>query len=320
MERTPLVSIVVACYNVEKYVARCIDSLLAQTYKNIEIVLVDDGSVDGTSTICDKYAKEKSNIKVVHQINQGQSVAKNVGVANARGEYLTFVDSDDTVTTTYVDFLYNAMISCNAQVAITSFKLVKDPYDIVELGDYSCYRLTTLSPMRAVEQMFYQRMFDTTAPCKMYRRCLFDNVEFPVGVSYDDLPTIYKVMLKAEKIAFSDYQSYNYLIRNESIEGSAFNMRKYESMNIIVEQMEKDELLYPIRNAVRCRIFSFMFRIYMSMPNTCEQKTILWNKIKSLRWRILFNSKSRRKAKCAALLSLGGQKLIKKVYKRIKTR
>ncbi|MCQ2228942.1 MAG: glycosyltransferase [Bacteroidales bacterium] len=319
MESSPLISIVVACFNVQDYVARCVDSILAQTYPNVEVILVDDGSTDHTSMICDQYVERYHNISVVHQNNQGQSSAKNVGVSMANGEYLTFVDSDDTISPTYIQFLYDMIIKGGADIAVSTFKLVYEPY-VIETTAYDDLDIKVMSSYEAVEAMFYQELFDTTAPCKLYKKSLFDSIYFPVGISFDDLPTIYKVMLKALKIAYSDYPYYNYLVRNNSIEGSAFNERKYQSMLKIVSQLNNDVSLDPIRKAVNCRIFSFVFRIYMSMPDNDIRKKSLWEYIIHTRWEVLKNSRVRRKARYAALLSFGGTRLVSYVYNHIKTR
>lgn len=319
MESIQLISVIVACYNVEKYLSRCIESILSQTYKNIEIILVDDGSVDNTASICDSYASRYPNIRVVHQENKGQSVAKNVGLDLVKGEYLTFVDSDDTISTRYIEFLYNSLQKAKAEVAISTFKLVFEPYDIESL-EYDMDKVVEMSGEESVEAMFYQDKFDTTAHCKLYKSELFDGIRCPVGVSYDDLPTIYRVLMRAKKVVYSNYPSYNYLVRNNSIEGSSFSEQKYQSMVSIVSQLEGDSLLDGVRKATNCRIFSFIIRVFLSMPADHVERGKVWAKIKRLRWGVLFDANSRRKVKIAVVLSFLGVPLLTWIYKKNKVR
>ena len=118
----PLISLIVPVFNVEKYLKRCLDSLISQSYKNIEIILIDDGSTDESGKICDRYAKEHSNIiKVLHQENQGLSMARNAGLDIAIGEYIGFVDSDDYVEPKMFERLYNNLLESNADISVCSF-------------------------------------------------------------------------------------------------------------------------------------------------------------------------------------------------------
>ena len=120
------ISIIVAVYNVEKYLKRSLDSILNQSYKNIEVIIVNDGSTDNSRNICEKYAELYSNIKVIHKENGGLSSARNIGIENATGEYIGFVDSDDYISSNMFEEMYNRIIESDSDIAISSFNYVKE--------------------------------------------------------------------------------------------------------------------------------------------------------------------------------------------------
>ena len=223
----PLVSVIVPCYNVEQYLPKCIDSILNQTYKNLEVWLVDDGSPDKCGAICDKYAKKDTRIKVIHKKNGGLADARNVALDVKAGEYVVCVDSDDYISPTHIEGLYNLIEKYGADVSVNTFcsfyegsspnpspKSAKD---------------WVLDGLHATEMMFYQEYFDNTAWGKMYKASLFDGIRYPKGLLFEDLPTTYRLLLKANKVVFNDEQSYFYLLRSNSIEGAAFSPHKLDS-------------------------------------------------------------------------------------------
>ena len=122
----PLISVIVPVYNVEPFLKKCVDSIVLQTYANLEIILIDDGSPDKCPEICDAYARKDNRIKVVHQENGGLARVRNVGIENATGDYITFIDSDDFVAPNYVDFLYKGIFENNADMSIASFSVCKE--------------------------------------------------------------------------------------------------------------------------------------------------------------------------------------------------
>ena len=128
-----LISIVLPIYNVENYIEKCMESVLNQTYKNIEIILVDDGSPDNCPIICDQYVKEDNRVKVVHKENGGLSDARNAGIKVANGDYITFIDSDDYVDKDYVEFLYNTIEETDADIAIGGHRVIYDSGKIIEM-------------------------------------------------------------------------------------------------------------------------------------------------------------------------------------------
>lgn len=316
----PLVSIIVPCYNVEQYLPKCIDSILSQTYRNLEIWLVDDGSPDNCGTICDEYAQKDARIKVIHQQNRGLSDARNAALDVMTGEYVVYIDSDDYISPTHVEGLYHLIEKYSAQVAVNSFCAFMEntePYPAKKSN-----RDIVLEPgTKAVEAMFYQEMFDTAACGKIYEAGLFDDVRYPSGLLFEDLPTTYRLLLKAEKVVFNEEQSYFYLLRSNSIEGAAFSPHKLDSGLQVMAMMDKDiDKLQPIIKSYNCRIASFIFHLLLQMPIGYVHREEFEGRIKQLRWSVITDQKARKKTRVACLLSFIGFGLVQKIFNRIKTR
>lgn len=303
-----LISVIVPCYNVEEYLPKCIESILSQTYKNLEILLVDDGSPDNSGRICDEYAARDSRIKVIHKENGGLSDARNVALDVMKGEYVTFIDSDDYVADDYVEILYRLIAEYRAQMSVVWHQTFADgtvpPVCHKPVSEHILYG------WEALEGMFYQRTFDTAAWAKMYHCSLFfDGVRYPKGWLYEDLPTTYRLMMKCKRIAFSNCRSYFYRIRRTSIEGAPFKPLKYESCVNIISQLEADKARMPewVQRALDCRIVSFAFHILLEVPREeKEMRRCLLEVIRRKRKRVLLDRKARKKARVACLLSMGG--------------
>ena len=218
MKNSPFVSIIVPVYNVEQYLPRCVDSLINQTYQNIEIILVDDGSPDNCGKICDEYAKQDQRVKVIHKPNGGLSDARNVGIENSQGDYLMFIDSDDWIELNTCEILYNASINYEADVIVFEMKLVFDDGKIMKRhrGIIS----HTPSHLECMQSLIYH-IFDggifNNACNKMFHKALFNGVSFPIGRCAEDQGTVYKVLHKAKKIYVVDELLYNYYQRSGSI-------------------------------------------------------------------------------------------------------
>lgn len=308
-----LISVIVPCYNVEQYLPKCVDSILSQTYTNLEIFLVDDGSPDNCGRICDEYAMKDNRIKVIHKKNGGLSDARNVAIDVAKGEYVTFVDSDDYVASDYVETLYKLIVENSSQMSITwhtTFYEGTEP----ECQNIYAGEVKVLGCEDALISMFYQKDFDNAAWAKMYHRSLFaDGIRYPKGWLFEDLPTTYRLMMKCSRVAFSRKMTYFYLLRKTSIEGAAFKPLKYESCMNIINQLKTDRTKMPIemQKALDCRMVSFLFHILLGIPKkeTAMRCTLL-NEIKQLRSVVMFDAKARKKARVACLLSLGGMPLV----------
>lgn len=210
-----LVSVIVPVYKVEQYLNRCVSSIIKQSYANLEIILVDDGSPDKCPQLCDEWALQDSRVKVLHKKNGGLSDARNAGLKKASGNYICFVDSDDYVSTKFVETLYELIHLYNTDMSAVSLKEVfsMEQENIIS----SCVESIVFEGEGALKELFSNNTFANYAWNKMYKRELFDNIEFPVGKKMEDLGTTYKLLMKAKKIAFSKEQLYYYYQREDSI-------------------------------------------------------------------------------------------------------
>ena len=211
-----LVSVIVPVYNVEKYLNRCVDSILEQTYENLEIILVDDGSTDNSGKICDYYRKKDTRVVVIHKTNGGLSDARNSGIDIAKGDYLCFVDSDD-----YVDKIFIQTLYCNLHQYETSISAVNLSY----FDDNNSYRNLNnvngepeiLSESDSIRVLFTNDKYCNYAWNKLYKSELFEGIRYPVGKKMEDLGTTYLLIEKARKIVYNPKPLYYYYQRSDSI-------------------------------------------------------------------------------------------------------
>ena len=224
----PMISVIVPIYNVEKYLARCVDSIVNQTYKNLEIILVDDGSPDRCPQMCDDYAEKDSRIKVVHKKNGGLSDARNAGMAVATGEYISFIDSDDYVSDDFFECLLDAMNKENSDIAECSVvKLYEDNRFDEFSDDLSVKTYDTQDAMSALiaENPFHQHVWN-----KLYKTELVKNIPYAVGKLNEDEFWTYQVFGRANKVSKLNKTMYYYFQRNSSIMGVGYNIRRLDAL------------------------------------------------------------------------------------------
>ena len=226
MQENPLVSVIVPVYNVEAYLPRCIDSILSQTYENLEILLVNDGSRDSSGAICEEYAKRDSRIRVFHKENGGQSTARNLALDEMRGEYVTFVDSDDWIE---LD-AYSPMMELIQKEQV---KLVSaGRYDVsARTGEKKLGLCPGNQEVLTAEEML-GRLFTwdgcDSSPCdKLFHRSLFDGVRFPTRSNCEDVAIVYKLVEAAGKAALLDKPIYNYYHRPGSTSYTSLSERTF---------------------------------------------------------------------------------------------
>lgn len=229
----PLISVIVPIYNVECYLKICIDSIVNQTYSNLEIVLVDDGSPDRCPEICDEYAKKDNRVKVIHQKNGGLAHARNVGIANSNGAYLTFVDSDDFVADKYIEYLYKGLVENDADISIAKFCAFDKGTNLSLSNDYVDFRaITKLNCFKHYTSINTNTsMTFITAWNKLYKKELFFKTQYPEGKLYEDAFTTYKILNIASKIAVSPMKLYYYRINPQSILGQSFREKHLEMVD-----------------------------------------------------------------------------------------
>ena len=213
------VSIIIPIYNVEKYLKKCVDSVLQQTYKNLEIILVDDGSPDKCGKICDTYEKEDNRIKVIHKINGGLSDARNKGIEYATGDYYFFLDSDDFLACDAIEYLVDLVETTNSDIGAFSiyyYNFLTHKKERAENVDKDY--ILEMNKEQALFQMINTKInFGWKACNKLYKSELFKNVRFPFGKLYEDVGTTYKLILNANKIVYSSIPKYYYVNNDQSI-------------------------------------------------------------------------------------------------------
>ena len=228
------IAVIVPVYNVEKYLPRCIDSILKQTYYALEIVLVDDGSSDSSGKICDDYALTDNRIHLIHQDNQGLSAARNAGIdwtiQHNVAQYITFIDSDDWVEPDYVKELWQGIQYTGCVACITLKRCYETGY--VEYAT-TRRRWHVLTPE---EYLSTPISHNIVACAKLYRLSLFDGIRFPPGRQNEDVFTVYKLLCKCSTISFRRLPLYNYLARTGSIRQSQWSPQKLDLVMALEEQ------------------------------------------------------------------------------------
>lgn len=270
----PLISVIIPVYNVAKVLERCVDSVRNQTYRNLEIILVDDGSTDMSGKFCDIFAKKDARIKVIHQSNQGLSAARNTGIDQAAGKYLTFVDSDDAAHPDLVTALYQLLRDSQTLISIGSFTEV---YPNGRRRDFSSSMSSelhqssqmsqlrrapessepsqlpqsqasyVLSTVQCLTAMLCEDGFTMSACSKLYTRELFDQVRFPVGKLHEDVGTTYKLIEQCDKIAITSISLYDYYQNDNSIIHQNFTKRKLDLIELTDQMCDEltDNFLAP---------------------------------------------------------------------------
>lgn len=214
-----LISVIVPIYKVEKYLKRCVDSIINQTYKNLEIILVDDGSPDGCGSICDEYAEKDSRVRVIHKENGGLSDARNAGLDIAAGEYIGFVDSDDYIAPEMYEVMLGRLTETGADTAVCNCLCTGDMDDYREQFNRSeAMKDCVLNRDAALEKLTekYGWVY-VTAWNKLYKKRIFDNIRFPKGKIHEDEFIIHRVIGESGKIACINQRLYYYFQRRGSI-------------------------------------------------------------------------------------------------------
>ena len=214
MKEAVLISVIIPVYNVKTYLQDCIESVLRQTYRNLQIILVDDGSTDASGEMCDQYAKKDSRITVIHKKNGGLSDARNVGIEYAQGEYIGFVDSDDWIDVDMYQKLLSLILETEADIAVCeAIEVYGDTY----YSRASNQKLLLADKQKALDILFEGNKYKCHAWNKLYRKKLFSNIQFPVGRYYEDIFVMHLLYDHSNRIAFLDEGLYYYRQRENSI-------------------------------------------------------------------------------------------------------
>ena len=217
-----LVSVIIPVYNVKPYLRMCADSVFAQTFRNLEIIFVDDGSTDGSGEICDELALQDPRVRVIHQENGGLSDARNTGIGASTGSFLYFLDSDDAISPVTMAHLWTACVRTRADVAIGDHIRFSEDKVPEERRTFSSEALST---EEAIRRMLLNQGYTNTAWGKLFRRELWENIRFPKGLLNEDLAVIYDVMVNVRKTAVVRDALYFYRVRKGSIMTSRIGER-----------------------------------------------------------------------------------------------
>lgn len=304
------VSVIVPVYNVVDYLPQCVDSIVRQTYAHLEVILVDDGSTDGSGALCDECAARDPRIRVIHKVNGGLSDARNAALDVMTGDLVIMVDGDDWLQTDAIERLLILMDNTGADVAVGGWKIVQN--DAVPNFE----RKTPLGPVheydarQALRNIFYQSGMNHSACGRLFKAHLFQRLRFPVGMLYEDLAVAYDLYRQCSKVTFGDSQFYNYRQRPQSITNT-FSAKRVDVLDILesLEQRLTQEFSQYLP-AVRSRLLSAYFNIMLLCPSTSEYQPVVdrcWQGIKRLRWRCLVDPHVRLKNKLGILASLAGK-------------
>lgn len=317
METLPLITVIIPVYNVEPYLRKCVDSVIAQSYPNLEILLVDDGSPDNCGKICDEYAVKDRRIKVIHKPNGGLSDARNTALDVMTGAYVTFIDSDDQVSPRYIGTLYDLTVKYGADISVSSLQnfyrqdeIVSDDAPAVECG---------LSREEALRTMFYQDKFDNAACAKLYKSGMFRGIRYPKGMIYEDFGTTYKLLLLSNRVAWSSRRTYYYLQRSGSIERTGFSDRNLDAVPLATEMLSTVSEREPdCYKAAVCRCVCLYWHVLLLMPPGHPEEKELIRFIRKHRLSVLFDPHARPKTRIACFCSLPGFKVARYVFSLIR--
>lgn len=298
-----LISVILPVYNVAGVFSECMRSVLGQTYRNLEIIMVDDGSTDESGKLCDNFCRTDKRCKVYHTSNSGLSAARNFGIVRAQGKYITFVDSDDKIDRDYVEYLYH-LIQCNElSMSICQHRVQFENGNVLEYGKEG---EEILNARDCIERMLYHDIIDTSAWGKMYDRSLFDTVQYPAGKLYEDIGTTYKLFLQCESIAVGYESKYTYMRRRGSIVNRSYNRQKLDLLEMTDRMGEDVVKHYPdMADAVlRRRVYARISTLnqMLDVPGIEEERKEILSFIQKEKIAVLCNSKAPKRDKIALLL------------------
>lgn len=316
-----LISVIVPVYKVEKYLNQCVDSIINQTYTNLEIILVDDGSPDNCGKICDEYAKKDSRIKVIHKENGGLSDARNIGTSMAMGEFLTYIDSDDNISLNYVEYLYD-LIKKEDEIMFSAcgVQVVRNPTEISQITAIND-KYVILNEKQAFENMLYDKGLYLSAWGKLFKTEFIKKYKFPKGKVYEDTAVIYYWIYDAKKIAYGEGKCYFYINRENSISNQKnFNQNEMDyientnkMLNFIISKYS--ELEKPVNRFYLYSNFRELRILLFSKIKNEDMEMNIWNNIKKTRMNVIKDINIPKRDKIAIIISFFGKKTFKFCWK-----
>lgn len=316
-----LVSIIVPVYNVRKYLEQCLNSIVNQTYSNLEAILVDDGSTDGSSAICDKYEAKDKRFKSYHKINGGLSDARNYGIERAKGKYISFIDSDDYVSQYYIETLIQIIQQKKCSLVMGNY--LKTTVNYKKQNKKSdLNKVTVYSRREAMVALLYHRKLSMYSCGKIYERSLFNDIRFPVGRLFEDIPTTWQIVKKVDYVGYIDEIIYIYRQRTTSIVGSQFSEAKVDAVRhseLILDDIGQDRELCLA--AISASFFNCLDILAQIENKDTESYEYIIEKIRQYRKIVLTDTNNSIYLRVMALISCVSIALVRvigKIYKKCK--
>ena len=241
MSNNPKITVIIPVYNVEDYIEECIESVINQTYTNLEIILVDDGSTDKSGYICNKFQDRDERIKVIHKLNGGLSDARNAGLKKATGEYVQFIDGDDYIDSDMIETLYNTIEKYDADIAICNHYVLKNG----KVTNNSTGKIFIYNNKEVLKEFLLDTKIRAYTWEKLWKKSLFDNIWFPFGRKFEDIATTPRLFWNANKIVLNDIPKYYYRQREGSIMSKQCSELRLEYIDIVTNIDEYMEKLVP---------------------------------------------------------------------------
>lgn len=301
----PLISVIIPVYNVRDYLERCLQSVVAQDYSNFEVLLIDDGSTDGSGEICEEWSGKDSRFRVFHKENGGLSDARNYGLDRCAGEYVSFVDSDDFVEKTYLSYLYGLIRrAAGCRVSQANFRILRgDRSENNAAGDKDLI----LSVHDAAEAMLYHDCVDVAAWCKLYEKSVFDGLRFPAGKVFEDTFTFADVLERTDIYVYGHLPQYNYVKNPDSITTQAFREKNLEYIDAVKRMTDRIRALFPDLEAGCVRRMNHARLSVLRYMKDCEGRYLpirdrLRQEVLSESGRFIHLSRTPRRDKLAVML------------------
>ena len=267
MNSEPLVSVIVPIYNVEKYLRKSVDSIINQSYKNLEIILVDDGSPDNCPDICEEYAEKDSRVRVIHKENGGLSDARNAGTDIAKGEYISYIDSDDWIDSETIKLTLEKMLEVGAEIGAFNVLVV---YEGEQVTPDLSEDFEVMNSEQAIATTMRNTKVKTTAWNKIYKSEILKDLRFPKGRLNEDEFFTFRVLDRAEKIVYIHRQCYYYLQRKNSIMGE-YKINRLDMIDGVRERMlmieKKYPSLYSQAKAIMCEVCLYHYQLLLKNRN-----------------------------------------------------
>ena len=315
-----LISVIVPVYNIEKYVGKAIETIIGQTYRDLEIILVDDGSTDKSGEICERYAGKDDRIVVVHQENGGLSKARNTGTKIAKGDAIAYIDGDDYIHPCYFEILAKNLIEHEADISVCGMQVVSEnEYENLSLSKDVENAAIEISAEEALEGMLSQKRFSLSSCAKLYKRKIAQSHYFPEQELFEDYYTVYRFFTEADAVTYTDAGLYYYLKRAGSITKKKYSHQMMDYIKHggqVIEHVKQSG--QQLMDAAISRLVWACFYIVTHIDDSSkyrEDEEYCWNYIKKYRTKVIIDNSAVKKEKMLCALSMFGKKPLKLVYK-----